>query len=265
MDYTPEELEDLATMRELRMRLRACAEARVAACEQMPTAGNWLDITRQSKAILAADRMVVTLYGPPPRRRARRSKPAQGSSFFDLFPLRGEDDRTVAGHDESATPAAETMPAKDSVIAPAPQAVPSLDAEDTELLAELTRKTREGINEATHRCAQWAGMWPDGARYNPEKGGWRKHTLTDTLILPIDDDIDLEIWIYDEILVRTNAIARHAARSAGKWPDGTPFTDSDPDYFEKSANFGTNVNRRADNEIKGPPRMPWWIVRKPPP
>ncbi|MEI9906020.1 MAG: hypothetical protein WDN06_20530 [Asticcacaulis sp.] len=79
MDYTAEELEDLATMRGLRLRLRACADTKIAECEAMGLAKNWLDMNRQIKAIMAADTMVVRLYSPPPRRRTakrpRQDKP----------------------------------------------------------------------------------------------------------------------------------------------------------------------------------------------
>ena len=74
MDYTDEELEDLAKMRELRLRLRACADAKVAECEAMHPGKTWLEIYRQMRAIEAADRMVVRLYAPPPKRRAKRAE-----------------------------------------------------------------------------------------------------------------------------------------------------------------------------------------------
>ena len=81
MDYTAEELEDLATMRELRARLRACADARVAACLAMPHATIWLEIYRQMRAIEATDRMLVRLYSPPTRRRKRTSPPHASNGF----------------------------------------------------------------------------------------------------------------------------------------------------------------------------------------
>ena len=58
MDYTDEEREDLARMRILRERLRVLAEAKVAECEAMGVAQNWLDMNRQIKTIMAADAMV---------------------------------------------------------------------------------------------------------------------------------------------------------------------------------------------------------------
>ncbi len=79
MDYTDEELEDLATMRALRLRLRALADAKIAECEAMQPAKNWLDMTRQIKAIMAADKMIISLYSPPPRRRSPRNANATTS------------------------------------------------------------------------------------------------------------------------------------------------------------------------------------------
>ncbi len=75
MDYTDEELEDLATMRALRQRLRACADARVAACLAMPHPTTWLEIYRQMRAIEATDRMLVRLYSPLSKRRSQRKTP----------------------------------------------------------------------------------------------------------------------------------------------------------------------------------------------
>ncbi len=84
MDYTDEELADLAEMRELRLRLRACARAKVAECEALPAAKTTLEMNRQIRAIDGADRLVVTLYTPR-RSSGRKSapKPAPKSSPYD--------------------------------------------------------------------------------------------------------------------------------------------------------------------------------------
>ena len=77
MDYTDEELADLAEMRELRLRLRACAMAKVAECEAFETAKSTLELNRQIRAIDGADRLVVALYTPrrPTRRTPTLAKP----------------------------------------------------------------------------------------------------------------------------------------------------------------------------------------------
>ena len=77
MDYTDEELADLAEMRELRLRLRACAMAKVAECEAFEQAKSTLELNRQIKAIDGADRLVVALYTPrrPTRRPPTIAKP----------------------------------------------------------------------------------------------------------------------------------------------------------------------------------------------
>ncbi|MEI9903944.1 MAG: hypothetical protein WDN06_08150 [Asticcacaulis sp.] len=74
MDYTDEELEDLARMRALRERLRVLAEAKVAECEAMGGAKSWLDMNRQIRAIMAADRMIVSVYSPPAPSQASQAQ-----------------------------------------------------------------------------------------------------------------------------------------------------------------------------------------------
>ena len=84
MDYTAEELEDLAELRALRLRLRACAIAKVAECEALPAAKNTLEMNRQIRAIDGADRLLVALYTPRrPLARLPVAKAVRTPSPFD--------------------------------------------------------------------------------------------------------------------------------------------------------------------------------------
>ena len=271
MDYTDEELEDLAAMRERRLILRALADAKIAECQAMLPARNWLDMNRQIKAVMAVDRLVVALWSPPPRRRRRSAKPAATSPYTSpprsempaATPAKTEADPLPPPYAEHGEVSAGALRRMTEGSSPAPDASQLDNPEDAELLAALTHNARESVNEATRRCAEWAGVWPDGASFIRAKAGWREHALTDTLTVPLDVDTDIEAWLHNEMLSRCNAIARQAARLAGVWFDSTPFTETDPDYFAMSANYGTNIAHRADGENKGPRRLPWWIVRKP--
>ena len=256
MDYTAEELEDLAEMRELRARLRACADARVAACEQMPPPETWLDIPRQSRAIEAADRMVVRLYSPPPRRRSQRKTPASPPHA----------NGTSVPGEVSAKLMNEAKPADatDIHVASAKVAA-SAELSDADLVADATETSIEAITEVTRRCAEWAGVWPDGEAYSPEDGNARRHAVTQGLELPGDAAVAPEAWLNGEILLRLNLIACRSAQATGAWFDKTPYTECKLDYFSLSANYDTGLDHPADNEQPAPPGIPWWFVRKKPP
>ena len=139
------------------------------------------------------------------------------------------------------------------------------DAEDDvpAYLDETSRLAIKGINATVRRCAQWAGFWPDGARYNSSEANWKKHALTTGFTIPMDDP-DPEAWLNSEVLNRVNLSTAYSAKYKGAWPDGTAFTGL-IDYFSISANLAKGLNHRASDEHPGPPGLPWWIVRKLPP
>ncbi len=86
MDPTAEELEDLTTMRTLRQRLRAVAECKIAECETMPRAASFAELGRQMRTLIAADRMVIALYRPLPRRRSRANPAKTEPALENLLP-----------------------------------------------------------------------------------------------------------------------------------------------------------------------------------
>ena len=252
MEYTADELEDLEMMRVMRGRIRAVAERKIAECEHLPRATSVADMARQMRTLAAADRMIVALYSPPPRRR-RRTKP-QPSAAPPPPPFR------VSGGE------VPTQPTEGSATAPAlppqPESVSASDAAMDLMRGQMQRTATDSVNEMTHRCAQWAHIWPDGAPYDASEADWQKHTLAHEIQVPADGGDEDVQWLHREILKGCNAIARQSGRKFGIHFDTTPYNDSDPDYYTLSANTFTG-GRRADNEEPGPPGLPWWIVRRP--
>ncbi len=143
---------------------------------------------------------------------------------------------------------------------------PSLQprASDAAAVIAATARAAECINAMTHACARLAGIWPDGARFDPADNGWRRHALTAGLTLPADDDVPAQAWLQSEILSRANEIARQSGRLTGLRFDGTPYAEGDADYWSLSANADTAVQSPAAHEGPGPSGLPWWIVRPPP-
>lgn len=242
MDYTAEELEDLAEMRERRLRLRAIADAKIAECQAMPAAKSWLDMGRQLRAVMAVDRLVVALWSPPPRRRRRPRSPSPS------FPSPIE------------APARPNPPPA-PVVSPPPAAEPAALTTHREIVAEATQGVIETINTFTRACAAWMLVWPDGTIFDPNEINWRRHALTEGFTLP-DDDRDPDIWMSGEILGRCNAIARQSGRLTGTWLNDKPYSERDPDYFSLSANFATGIEAPAKGEQPGPPGVPWWVVHR---
>ncbi len=260
MDYTGDELEDLARMRALRERLRVLAEAKVAECEAMGIARNWLDMHRQIRAITAADRMIVSLYSPPPRRRSRST--SRQSRPTSPTPPCPQDGTSVPGEAKAGVAKPPARSGAVAKILPAPDAMASENTMDP--AAAATRQVIEGINTVIRACAEWVLVWPDGTIFLPNDIGWRRHTLTNGLTPPVNGG-DVDAWLAGEILLRCNAIARHSGRLTGYRLDDKPYSDNDPDYFSLSTNFATAIEGPAGREQPAPPGVPWWIVRKPPP
>ena len=259
MDYTADELEDLETMRVMRGRIRVVAERVIADCEHLPKATSVAEMARQMRALAAADRMIVSLYSPPPRRRRRRPKSQPSAASENLLPCSEAYGRGA----EQVKPEAERVEAEgaasNTTSCPVSSAVPEAELADFNCVAVKT------VNATVRRCAQWASFWPDGARFNSSEANWKKHALTSGFALPVDDlDIDPEHWLNSEILNRVNLSTAYSAKHKGTWPDGTAFTGL-IDYFSISTNLSKGLDHRATNELPGPPGLPWWIVRKPPP
>ena len=250
MDYTADELEDFETMRVMRGRIRVVAERVIADCEHLPNATSVAEMARQMRALAAADRMIITLYSPPARRR-RRPKPQPSATSEPLLPC-------FSGNLRSGGGAEQVKPEAEHVEAEGATSEAELAAD-----AETNRLAIKGINATVRRCAQWAGFWPDGARYNSSEANWKKHTMTSGFAIPMDDP-DPEAWLNTEILNRVNLSTAYAAKHKNTWPDGTPFNGL-IDYFSISANLAKGLDHRASDEQPGPTGLPWWIVRKPPP
>ena len=305
MDYTAEELEDLAKMRELRLRLRACADAKVAECEAMHPGKTWLEIYRQMRALEAADRMVVRLYAPPLKRRAKRAETSVNASparprktlgdlasealvsevaqtaaaravpqeaatiFTSPPPLQSGNSRSEEGG-EQVEPQAERVETEGAAFeqAPAtPEATPADLDPEAEAMAEATlaivEKSANVIADQVRKCAEWAHLWPDGTFFDAYETDWRHHVLIGDLNPPIDNvDDDYFPWLNAEVLGRVNLMTRLSARFTEVWPDLTPYSETDPDYFTISSHFGSNIAHRAPDEQRGPPKLPWWIVHR---
>ncbi len=280
MDYTDDELEDLATMRALRLRLRALAEAKVAECEGMGSAQNWLDMHRQIRAITAADRMIVSVYSPPPRRKSRNSRQSPPAFPPPPYP---KDGTSVPGEvAASAAKLTEGSPREGSprerspwersnpaVKVPPPPAAPLPNADTAHILealdARLEREVTGYIDEVTQPFARWAGIWPDGAPYVAGEADWQAHTLSVPFPFSLIADVEPIDWIHDEVLHAVNAITRAYGEKTGRQFDGQPYNAEAPAHWSLSASLDTETQAPAAGEIPGPPCLPWWIVRKPPP
>ncbi len=248
MDYTDEELEDLAAMRERRLILRALADAKIAECQAMLPAKNWLDMNRQIGAVMAVDRLVVALWSPPTRRRRRSAKPAPR-----LLPCaRSETGTLVPG--EVARPAA-TEGAKPAEI-PAPNEaapIPPPCPKDGEVSAGASRRMTEGASPAPAAALSYTSSPRSG-------GGGVEHSetpaeapaITEAAPLPPPCPKDGEVsagasrpmtegsspapapdplLADDDIIAQANAraskavasVTRRYAERAQVWPDGAPF------------------------------------------
>ncbi|MEI9905429.1 MAG: hypothetical protein WDN06_16920 [Asticcacaulis sp.] len=270
MDYTDEELEDLATMRALRLRLRACADARIAECEAMPPAKSWLDMNRQIQAITAADRMVVRLYSPPPRRRAAgataSAKPAPESRLAS--PPHFPNGTSVPGEVAAGASRRVTEGAAPASTSPPPAVETPPDDEQIleAMLAETAQKLTNRIDALTHKVAEWAGIWPDGARFVAGEANWQVHTLTAPVPLCRSTTISMS---KPGSAAKSSSHQRHIPsvrppdRLPGRYP---PLRRKRSGLLSLSANLGSGVNRPAGRgEKSSPDIMPWWIVRHPPP
>ncbi|MEI9905230.1 MAG: hypothetical protein WDN06_15710 [Asticcacaulis sp.] len=269
MDYTEDELEDLATMRALRLRLRALAEAKVAECEAMGIAQNWLDMHRQIRAITAADRMIVSVYSPPPRRKSRNSRQSPPAFPPPPYPKDGTSvPGEVAASAAKLTEGAPRERSNATVKVPPPPAVPSPNAHTAPILeafdAKLEREVTSCIDDMTQPFARWAGIWPDGAPYVAGEADWQTHTLTVPFPFSLVDDVEPIDWIHEEVLHAVNAITRAYGEKTGRQFDGQPYNTEAPAHWSLSANLDTETQGPAAGEIPGPPCLPWWIVRKPP-
>lgn len=286
MDYTDEELADLAEMRALRLRLRACVIAKVAECEAFEAAKTTLELNRQIKAIDGADRLVTVLYTPrrsttpspplpaqhsgggaehaqPQAKRVeaegatRPNKPNSPLPTDSLLPPHVLDG-TVVPEASTSLPPADNPP---HALAPAF----ADDDEDLDLptIPPANQKIIDAVNQATFRFAEHVGIWPNGTTFIPGGDGWRGHALTEGLAAARDIH-DHDARTRREILLRANMIAGQSGRRTGLCLDGTPFSLDRLDYFTLSANAGTGVQRPAAHEMPGSEALPWWIVRAPP-
>ncbi len=258
MDYTDEELEDLAKMRELRMRLRALAEARIALLETLDPPKTWLETNRQLRAINTADRLVVSLYSPLPKRRAA-TRAAPEAKRVAKRPV----DR------EMMSPRLSMPILEKRVIDTAAQAEATAKMTQTlaapgRLMAEAAPEAFDVVNKMVSACARWAGIWPDGALWQKGEDDAQAHATTAGLVLPDIDIEDVCDWMDGQILGRCNAIARQWSLRTGVFFDKTERRDDAPDYWSISANHNTGVDRPAEDELPGPPGLPWWIIRRPP-
>lgn len=217
-----------------RLRLHAFADRLLTVIGLIPDPDSFLEGERAGRCLLAADRMLSQLYEAP--QSQNQTKARKFPRFAD--DLDDEDDR-----EETSDWRAEFMAKADRLA-------------------------------GAH--ARNSGIWPDRAAFDkdaPEpKDPWR---LADSLtIFQCDSDpLQKDRWAALLMLNRANAVTRAMARRDGRWPDYSPFSENDPDYYSLSADYDEKVLKKPPAKDEDRPRpdhselantigFPWWLVRK---
>ncbi len=127
------------------------------------------------------------------------------------------------------------------------------------------------LNNITRHCAGHWGFWPDGTPYEEGKAepDLHLHPLDQTWPPPGDTMTEQGRNL---LLGRINAAARYHAEANGTWPDGTPFSPTDPPFVRASVN-ATGMDGKHEGSLHPAPDEictigPWWVVRNlttPPP
>ena len=210
------------------------------------------------------DRAITSLLNSLPP--APKPAPARRPELVPALETKGFDLPSPPHLLDGEVAASAAKQTEGSALAEKPSPAPNFPATDSlqSLQIEASSQAIELINSATHDCAQWAGIWPDGANFTAEEPNWRRHTLTTPLIIDLTQG-DLAAPVRQEILNRANAIARACGRRDGLTLDGYLYREHMPDLWTLSNNLGTGNQQAAPGETPGPECLPWWIVRKPPP
>lgn len=129
----------------------------------------------------------------------------------------------------------------------------------------MRRGIMERIDKLTSSHAYDCGFWPDGRPYvRGEAVDYRDFVAGDNAVIIAHPGEDGHRMVARVITGRFNAISRHQARSLGKWPNGRPYAESDPDPYAISATYddamaGKGSGHRTADEDAGP-GGPWWLI-----
>jgi len=237
-----------AMLKPIRRSLRRYADRVMEAVTFITRPDSFLEGERAGRYALAADRMLSQLYeAPAPKHFGAPARPARTRPVF------ADDLDDAEDEDEAADPEAQAR-----------------------MHAALDRKTREYVRR---HC----GVWPDGTPYLPGEpepqypfdqadrvtllAAANPARIPETLLPPSVRGVSWLLFLIN----RLNAPTRARARLDGHWPDDTPYSDDDPDYYSISERYDELQNRKPPKppsgiiETPGPPDFPAWIVHKLPP
>ncbi|MGN6208300.1 hypothetical protein [Asticcacaulis sp.] len=226
-----------AAIKPVRRLLRRYADRVMEAVTFIPKPLCFLEGERAGRYALAADRMLAQLYEAP---RVDTPKPAKAARFAD-------DD---LDEEESAYPSGENW---------------KLDLQNR-------------VDRMTRAHARNCGVWPDGSPCLPGAPE-PDHPFNEAdrgvllrLAAKDPDPLDKERLTALIIAGRANAVTRARARLDGRWPDYSPYRESDADFYDISARFDETVLKQPPPdpppthvETIGPTGFPAWLVRKVPP
>jgi hypothetical protein len=219
-----------------RRRLRAFADQLLKVIGYIADPDSFLEGERAGRCLLATDRMLSQLYEAP-----------KANARFPKSPAFADDD---LDEEESPYPSGKDW--------------------------QLDLQNR--VDRMTKAHARNCGIWPDGSPCipgTPEPAHPFNEADRAVLLRISSEPVDpLASDRLTALIItgRANAVTRARARLDGRWPDNSPYRDTDPDFYDISARFDENVLKLPPPdtppthvETIGPCGFPAWLVRKHPP
>ena len=222
-----------------RRRLRTFADRLLEVIGLIPDPDSFLEGERAGRCLLASDRMLSQLYEAP----QSHNKP---NARFPKSPAFADDD---LDENESPYPSGKDW---------------KLDLQNR-------------VDRMTRAHARNCGIWPDGSPCLPgvPEPALPFNEADRAVLLRISsepvDPLASERLTALIITGRANAVTRARARLDGRWPDHSPYRESDRDFYDISARFDQEVLKLPPpdtppehTETIGPCGFPAWLVRKVP-
>ena len=222
-----------------RRRLRARADQLLEVIGRIPDPDSFLEGERAGRCLLATDRMLSQLYEAPQSHNKPNARFPKSPAFADDL-----------DEDESPYPSGKDW--------------------------KLDMQNR--VDRMTKAHARNCGIWPDGSQCLPgAPEPTHPFNEADRAVLLRISSEPADPLASDRLTAliitgRANAVTRAKARLDGRWPDYSPYRESDADFYDVSARFDENVLKLPpldpppDHvETIGPCGFPAWLVRKVPP
>ena len=188
-----------------RRRLRAFADQLIKVIGYIADPDSFLEGERAGRCLLATDRMLSQLYEAP-----------KANARFPKSPAFADDD---LDEEESAYPSGKDW---------------KLDLQNR-------------VDRMTKAHARNCGVWPDGSPCLPGAPepalpfNEADHIVVRRVEAKDADPLDRERLIALIITGRANAVTRAKARLDGRWPDNSPYRETDSDFYDISSRFDENI------------------------